>query len=123
MLLPLRKHIQLPSTLGLPKALRHESGHVITGLGLYFLPHRVQGMPAFRRHLGAPRHYTFWGHHLILLQSLCAKLKQCVVLACFVLYKIPLPPLPLCFKRLYKFLNSELEILFTLISLFSQKSI
>lgn len=53
----------------------------------------------------------------------CAKLKQCVVLACFVLYKNrPSLPYPYVLNIYINFyLNSKLEILFTLISLFSQK--
>lgn len=44
----------------------------------------------------------------------CAKLKQCVVLACCILYKNPFPPTH-CLKHLYKFyLNRKLEILFTI---------
>lgn len=44
----------------------------------------------------------------------CAKLKQCVVLACCILYKNPFPPTHFL-KHLYKFyLNRKLEILFTI---------
>lgn len=54
----------------------------------------------------------------------CAKLKQCVVLACFILLKkVSLPPCPYVLNvYINSYLNSKLEILFTLISLFSQMS-
>lgn len=67
------------------KALSLESGQEIPGLGLNPLPSRVQALLAYGRHLGAPRHRAFWGYCFLLLPSLCAKLKQCVVLACFIL--------------------------------------
>lgn len=124
MQLPLRKHIPPPSTSGLPQALRHEwSCDHRAGAVLSAPAPRVQGVSASRRHLGAPRHHTFWGCHLILLQSLCAKLEQCVVLACFNLYKnSPSLPYPNVLNiYINSYLNSTLEILFTLISLFSQE--
>lgn len=92
--------------------------------GLDALPHQGPRCASLPKAPGCTRHYTFQGCHLIILVT-CAKLKQCVVLACFVLYKnspsLPYPYVLNIYINLY--LNSKLEILFTLISLFSQKSI
>lgn len=120
-LLSLEKHTPLPF-ICLPSLLRVARRSL--GWGCTLCPSRIQVLSAYERHLGAPRHRAFWGYHFILLPSLCAKLKQCVVLACFILLKkSPSLPCPYVFNvYINSYLNSKLEILFTLIFLFSQKS-
>lgn len=106
----IEKHTRLPhpSPSECPKALSLESGQEVPGLGLSTLPQQGPSIIGLGKAPWCTKTSCILGLPLHPPPITCAKLKQCVVLACFILFKKSLPPsLPLCLKCLYKFLFKQ----------------